>query len=246
MQNTLSNNKNPHLSQNIFLNQPNQTTTKPTKQPAKKESRNVLQDKKVLTNTRASLLQPAVFKNGEQSRAFTDNKTPRTQNHTSRKKLIPATFHLEPLVYTELKRIAEREFLSLSQVGATACSEWMRYNIHKQHESVLIPILRQVMREELTAFGNRIVYFLLKIAFPAEQARILITNVLKWVVKLAGLDLKAYYNMIDEASSLARRNIIAKSPQTKDLMEKWEGMFTDEKREEQRQKGKGKEEKYKN
>jgi hypothetical protein len=85
------------------------------------------------------------------------------------------------------------------------------------------------MREELQAFGNRIVFFLLKIAFPAEQARILTTNVLKWVVKLAGLDLKAYYKMVDESSSMSRKNIIAKTPQIKDLMEKWEGMFTEDK-----------------
>jgi hypothetical protein len=92
-----------------------------------------------------------------------------------------------------------------------------------------------MFREELQAFGNRIVFFLMKIAFPAEQARILTTNVLKWVCKLAGLDLKAYYKMVDEASRLARRNIIAKSPQIKDLMEKWEGMFADERQEEKTQ-----------
>ena len=96
------------------------------------------------------------------------------------------------------------------------------------------------MREELLAFGNRIVFFLMKIAFPAEQARILITNVLKWVVKLAGLDLKAYYKMVDDSSSLARKNIIAKTPQIKDLMEKWEGMFTDDKSKQQGKEGTGK------
>jgi hypothetical protein len=35
--------------------------------------------------------------------------------------------------------------------------------------------------------------------------------------------------MVDDSSSMARKNIIAKTPQIKDLMEKWEGMFTDDK-----------------
>jgi hypothetical protein len=41
--------------------------------------------------------------------------------------------------------------------------------------------------------------------------------------------------MVDDASRLARRNIIAKSPQIKDLMEKWEGMFADERQEKKTQ-----------
>jgi len=36
-----------------------------------------------------------------------------------------------------------------------------------------------MFREELQAFGHRIVFFLLRIAFSAEQARILVTNSLK-------------------------------------------------------------------
>ena len=229
MQNTLPNNKIPHPSSNIILTQPKNPTTNNNTDKKSKESTDVLQDKGVLTNERARLRQPAVFNNGVRTGDFLDNNSERTQNHFTREKLIPTTFHLKPGVRAELEIIARREALSLSQVGATACEEWVRYDIHRQHESILIPTLKQVMREELQAFGNRIVFFLLKIAFPAEQARILTTNVLKWVVKLAGLDLKAYYKMVDESSSMSRKNIIAKSPQIKALMDKWEGMFTEDK-----------------
>jgi hypothetical protein len=119
--------------------------------------------------------------------------------------------------------------VSISAIGAQALYEWATSTIERQHATTLKTELRQMLREELQAFGNRIVFFLMRVAFPAEQARILTTNVLKWVVKLAGLDLKAYYKMVDDSSSMARKNIIAKSPQIKDLIEKWEGMFTDDK-----------------
>lgn len=228
MQNPLPNNKIPHSFQNIFLNQSKRPTGTNSRYKKQNESTDVRQDKRLLTKSTSALEQPASVKAGSVSQTFFDHNSPRTQNYTRGKKLIAATFRLKPLVYAELKRKAEQEGLSFSQVGSTACEEWVRYDLHRQHEGILIPALRQVMREELTAFGNRIVYFLLKIAFPIEQANILITNVLKWVCKLVGLDLKAYYQMVDDSSSLATKNILAKAPHIKDLMEKWQDISADD------------------
>ena len=60
----------------------------------------------------------------------------------------------------------------------------------------------------LQAFGHRLVYFLIRIAFSAEQAKLLITNVLKFVLKLAGIDQKTYVTLVDESAKLAKRNIL--------------------------------------
>jgi hypothetical protein len=222
-------NKTPRSKQNIFQNQSKIPTTNNSPDKKSKESTDVWQDKGVLTKALSASTEPAPLSKGSRAVAFSNNKIARTQYTTGRVKLVHTTIWLHPLVRAELERIAERELLSLSQVGATACEEWVRYDIHRQQESVIITKLRQVMREELQIFGNRIVFFLMKIAFSAEQARILTTNVLKWVAKLAGLNLKAYYKMVDDSSDLAKKNIIDKAPQIKDLMEKWEGMFTDDK-----------------
>ena len=62
-------------------------------------------------------------------------------------------------------------------------------------------VLRQIIREELQAFGHRMVYFLMRIAFSAEQAKLLITNVLKFVLKLAGIDQKTYVTLVDESGN---------------------------------------------
>ena len=229
MQNTLPNNKIPHSYSNIFPTQFKRPKSNNNTDKNSKESTDVRQDKGFLTQALSASRQPAPPAKDSRAEDLY-SKTTRVQKRSpSRVKLIHTTIWLHPIIRAEFERIAKRENLSVSQVGATACEEWVRYDIHRQHESILIPTLKQVMREELQAFGNRIVFFLLKIAFPAEQARILTTNVLKWVVKLAGLDLKAYYKMVDESSSMSRKNIIAKTPQIKDLMEKWEGMFTEDK-----------------
>src|SRR5919198_2556593 len=143
MQNTLPSNKTPHSSQNIFHEQPKNQTTNNNTDKKSKESTDVMQDKGVLTNERARLGQPAVFNNGVRTGDFLGNNSERTQNHFTREKLIPTTFHLKPGVRAELEIIARREALSLSQVGATACEEWVRYDIHRQHESILIPTLKQ-------------------------------------------------------------------------------------------------------
>jgi hypothetical protein len=237
MQNTLPNNKNPHSHQNIFLQESKSQTTTNSSYKKSKESTDVRQDKGVLTIARAASLQPAPLSNRPGARAFLNSNSARTRNSTRRVKLVHTTSHMNPLVRAELERVAEREGLSLSQVVAIACEEWTHQKLHTQHEALLYPIIRKIIREELQSFGNRIVFFLMKIAFPAEQARILTTNVLKWVCKLAGLDLKAYYKMVDDSSDLAKKNIIAKSPQTKALMDKWGDMFAD-KRQEEKQKGK--------
>jgi hypothetical protein len=158
-----------------------------------------------------------------------DSKTHRSQKRSpAREKLVPRTLHLRPLVLAEFERIAERENVSVSSVGATACEEWVRYNIHRQQASLLRTELQQIIREELQAFGHRIVFFLMRIAFSAEQARILITNVLKVILQTRGdFDQKAYFNLVDESAKTAKRNIIRNTPQMKSLLEEWETAFDD-------------------
>jgi hypothetical protein len=161
------------------------------------------------------------------------SKTTRAQKRaTTRVKLIHTTLWLHPLVRAEFERIAEREKLSVSSVGATACEEWVRYDIHRQQSAILETKMRQIIREENRALGNRIVFFLMRIAFASEQARILISNVLKWVLTLAGVDQKSYYTMVDDSNKMARRNIITKTPQLKSLLEEWENSFIDPREEE--------------
>jgi hypothetical protein len=161
------------------------------------------------------------------------NKTSRAQKRaTTRVKLIHTTLWLHPLVRAEFERIAKREKLSVSSVGATACEEWVRYDIHRQQSAILETKMRQLIREENRALGNRIVFFLMRIAFASEQARILISNVLKWVLTLAGVDQKSYYSMVDDSNKMAKRNIITKTPQLNSLLEEWEHSFIDPREEE--------------
>lgn len=89
-------------------------------------------------------------------------------------------------------------------------------------------MLRQIIREELRAFGNRVVFFLMRIAFAAEQARILVTNVLDSLLKREGVAQEHFHKLVDQSNRMARRNIIQKTPQLKTLLKEWDGLYPEE------------------
>ena len=188
--------------------------------------RNVVQDKGVADNARAVAREPDPLM--QVSRAQTVNTFSfRSQNtNPARVKLVHTTIHLHPLVRQFLEQQAAATGTSVSAVGAQALADWAHSSMERQHATTLKVEFRQIVREELQAFGHRIVFFLLRIALAAEQARILITNVLKLVLKIGGLyEEKGYYAMVDESAKLAKRNVIKNTPQLKSLHEEWEATF---------------------
>ena len=82
-------------------------------------------------------------------------------------------------------------------------------------------MIRQVIREELRAFGDRIIYFLMRVAFSAEMGRQLITNVLKQFFIGSEEKEKAYTDLVNESHKTAQKNVIAIAPLIKMLVEKW-------------------------
>jgi hypothetical protein len=231
MANNLPNNKKLLSQQNIFLNQSKQPKIKNRKPARDEDSRNVWQDKGVFTNAPHKAGQPDPLTKGSRAQEL-NNETPRAQKtNPARVKLVHQTLHIHPLVKAELARKSAETGNSISSIGAEALYEWALSSIRRQQVTTLKTELRQIVREELQAFGHRIVFFLMRIAFSAEQARILITNVLKLVVKLTGGDQKSYYSLVDKSGKLAKSNIIANTPQLKTLLEEWDKSEREEEKE---------------
>jgi hypothetical protein len=205
----------PHLSTPVFSNQ------QKAKAPAPK-TREVGQDKGHFENAPLVAHEPAPFVKGGGARALNTKTVQRQKTKSRRAKLIHSTFHAEPRVHAEMLRLAGEQGLSFSQTVNAACRFYTNATIEQQHAETLRDVIRQIIREELAAFGHRIIYFLMRIAFSAEQAKLLITNVLKFVRKLAGLDRKTYVTLVDESAKLAKRNILANTPQFKALLAEWE------------------------
>ena len=77
-----------------------------------------------------------------------------------------------------------------------------------------------MIREELRAFGDRIVHFLMRIAVAIEAARILITNVLDRILLLTGKP-DEYASLVQRSDILARQKVTDKIPYLKTLVQTW-------------------------
>lgn len=152
---------------------------------------------------------------------------PKNQKSTLKVPRVKVSLWIKPAVKAELERIAKMHGLTLSKTGAAGLEAWVNEHVRSQQEALLYPLIRQVIREELRSFGNRIVFFLMRIAFAAEQSRILITNVLDRVLRLLKVPEQTFTTLVDQSNRMARRNIIQKTPQIKSLLEEWEAAYKD-------------------
>ncbi len=106
MKNTLSNNKAPHSSQNVFLNQSKKPTTNNSLYKKSKESTDVRQDKGALTIARAEAYQPDPLQKGSRARLLNNAEIRSQKTNPTRVKLVHTTIHLHPLVRRVLEQKA--------------------------------------------------------------------------------------------------------------------------------------------
>ena len=156
----------------------------------------------------------------------------KTPTHAKTRKTVKVTLWVKPAVKAELERLAGMDGLTVSKTGATFLEEAIHQKLHIQHIVLLQPIIEQTVRKELRTFGNRLVFFLMRIAFASEQARILITNVLDRILRREGVREQTFTTLVDQSNRMARRNIIHKTPQLKSLLEEWEDSFPEGREEE--------------
>ena len=209
----------PHFTGNIFQNQPKNQNRKTARAGDDAEVR---QDKGHLQNAPDKASQPAPVRNGAGARALDTGSTQAQKSKTGRTKLVHSTVHYEPRVREGLEQLAAKKGLSFSEVCNAAGRFFIDAEIEKQHAEVLRDVVRQINREELQVFGDRIVKWLMRIAFASEQGKLLAINSLKFVLRLARLDEKTYLMLVNESGHQARRNVLADTPQFKDLLADWE------------------------
>jgi hypothetical protein len=230
MPKTLPNSNSTPFHHNIFENQSRTTKTQHRRPPARKTHGDVGKIRGILEMPPAQAGQPAPLGKGSGARAV-QTKTARTQKTTTgRLKLVHSTVHFQPLVRADLEHIAGKKGLSFSQVVNDACAFYAEATLEEQYKASLKTELRQMIREELAAFGHRIVYFLRRIAFSAEHARLLITNVLKILLQRGGrYDETHFHTLVDATAKTAKRNILRNTPQSKaDLVDFWTSFIVED------------------
>ena len=141
---------------------------------------------------------------------------------------VKVTLWVKPEVKAELKRLAGMDGLTVSKTGATFLEEAIHQKLHIQHAMLLQPIIEQTVRKELRTFGNRLVFFLMRIAFASEQARILITNVLDRILRREAVTAETFTVSLTKATKWHGEISSTRRRRCKSLLEEWEGLLKHE------------------
>jgi hypothetical protein len=146
----------------------------------------------------------------------------RGQNdHNAKERKVRGSIWMQPKVKLAMLRIAELGGRSFSETCDTALEIFARQKIHDQEEALFEPRFRKIVREENRSLGNRLVIFEMRNAIAAEQTRILITDLYKRQLQKEGISQKKIEQKVDDAYTLARSNVLKKTPQLASLLDAW-------------------------
>jgi hypothetical protein len=130
---------------------------------------------------------------------------------------------MKPGVKLTLRQLAKKANMSFSATCAEGLEVFARAKIRDQEETLFEPRMRSMMRREIRSSDNRHIYFEMRNAIAAEQTRILTTDLYKRQLQKEGVPLKEINKKLDDASNMARTNILrkTKTPQLKNLLDAW-------------------------
>jgi hypothetical protein len=214
----MANTVQPHFSQNVFFQQSHSVIKQ---QPIL----GVRQDKRANFSARIASQQPASLKKVMRAQQLKKG-TPRSQNKPNlKRKTEQLTLWVKPIVKTELKRLAEREGLSVSLVGAAYLEKAIQTNLDMQYGALLQPIIREAIAKQMRSMSTRLAFLLVRVAFASEQTRSLVTNVLS---RQQGVTPSVLNEILDGSSKAAKRKITHRTPQLEEIIAEVEQCFQKE------------------
>jgi hypothetical protein len=193
--------------------------------------RGVVQDKGSLARARKASAQPGAVANGQRPQAVYSNGHRSQSRAPAPVKLVHCTFWIDPRVRAEMEWQAKEEGIYLSELGAKACAAWVRNSIQQQQDDLFEPRLRHMMREEIQALGERLVFFEMRNAFASEHTRILTIDLYKRQLQKEGVSQEKFYELLDKSDEMARHNITKKSPKFTGMLAAWETGSTEQQKE---------------
>jgi hypothetical protein len=204
----MQNNSLPHSRQFIFSNQANTTKNKDA-------HGDVGQDKRAFTRARIPSPQPARSHIPMRAQP-TDTKTPRSQNPPiAKRRTVQLTLWTNPIVKAEIQRIAKREGLSVSAVGAAFLEKALQQNADLEYGALLRPIIETAIQANLQTMSTRLALLLVRVAFATEQTRSLVTNILS---RQPNISAETLTDILDRSAEAAKGKITRKTPQLEKLI----------------------------
>src|SRR3989442_4720599 len=145
----------------------------------------------------------------------------KTQPHATKRQTVPVTLWVKPEIKAELKRFAEKEGLSVSQVGGSFLQEAIRQQLHVQHAVLLQPIIEQAISRRMAAISTRLSSLLERGVLDTGQIRRLVINLL---ARQPGMTPHTLEEILDGSQEGARKQLTRMTPQLASLIsevEQW-------------------------
>jgi hypothetical protein len=183
-------------------------------------SRDVWQDKDASSRVRVALREPVIVDDTPRT-PQSNTKIPRSQNHSTRRKLRQVASWVDEPIIAQLQELARSQGLSMSQTIHSLLKEILRQKFHQQQAATLPSIIEQAVAKSNRALATRLVWLLVRIAFDTGQTRVLATNTLGMQEGMTQDSLK---EILDSADKRTKANLTRKTPQLTELVqavEKW-------------------------
>jgi hypothetical protein len=136
--------------------------------------------------------------------------------HSNKRKTVILSLWVNPQLKAEIKRLADKEQVSVSKTGAALLEEAIRQQLHVQHAVLLQPIIEQAIAKQMQGMSNRLAWLLVRIAFDVGQIRGLSTNILG---RQQGVNEAILKTILQESSKAAKMSITRRTPQLTELMD---------------------------
>ena len=135
-----------------------------------------------------------------------------THHGSQKRRLKELSGCVEVAVFDQVERMrvqwaierGEDEKLSRSEVVGTLVTRGVQGHIDMQYGTLLEPIIKKVIKEQIQGITNRAVYIALQAFYSAEESRIINTKVLSY---LFGEETEIYKQFVKDAREEARGNI---------------------------------------
>jgi len=140
-------------------------------------------------------------------------RPPQPKHHGSQKRrLRELSGCVETAVFDQVERMRSQwakergltKKLSRSEVVGTLVTRGVQGHIDMQYGTLLEPIIKKAIKEQIQGITNRAVYIALQAFYSAEESRIINTKVLSY---LFGQDTEIYKQVVKDAREEARGNI---------------------------------------
>jgi hypothetical protein len=125
---------------------------------------------------------------------------------------------MEPPVADELKRVARVQGLSVSETCSAIVKDGLTKELHKQHATLLEPLIIKVIHKEMRNINNRLASMLAEVFYNSTETKQLAINILARQPARLAMDEETLNHIRDESRVHAKESLRSKNPHIVNLV----------------------------